>query len=259
MTFAIRESTLLVLVFLLQCGVSFALVWGEEPSQAAGEVVSTHRPSEQTRQPASEADFQAQVQHVEQLARSLEAGLKTYRQHLQTAMQQQGYGLHHPLFRTHINGFEQDQIDLEDADDYKRGLFAFSLKNAGQPLEPDPFGDWVEVQKWLDSFEATMDDANRVVARAHILVANSTENIPRDTFQKLRKRWQAAAGQATDAYEHAMAVRAVQYIDGETVPAPETFRYIYGGGRYVVICGFVVCSPQSATNADELNKIPVRH
>lgn len=74
MTFTVRESSLLGLVFILHCGVSFALVRGEALSQAPGEPVSPHRASEQTGLPASEADFQAQVQHVEQLARGLKAG-----------------------------------------------------------------------------------------------------------------------------------------------------------------------------------------
>jgi hypothetical protein len=38
------------------------------------------------------------------------------------------------------------------------GVFAFALKSAGQSLTPDPFADWAEVHKRLDSFEQTTDD-----------------------------------------------------------------------------------------------------
>jgi hypothetical protein len=259
MIFITRGSSLFGLLFILYCGVSFADVREDDPSEAPGEVASTYSGSDQTRKPASEADFREEVQRVEQLARGLEGRLKAYHEHLQTAMLKRGYGPYHPLFRTHVNGFLLDEIDLEDADEYKRGSFAFSLKAAGQALDPDPFSDWVAVQNWLDGFEATMDNARIVLARADLFVANSTENIPREVFQQLRKRWRAAAAQAMEAYDHAMAIRAVSYIGGETVPASQSYRFIRGGGRYGVICAFGVCSSQSTTTTDEATRVPVRH
>jgi hypothetical protein len=251
MTFITRGSSLLGLLFILHCCVSIVLAREDNASQAAGDIASTGSGSAQTREPASEADFREEVQRVEQLAQGIAGGLKTYHEHLQTAMQKKGFGPYHPLFRTHINGFLIDQIDLEDSDEYKRGSFALSLKTAGQPLDPDPFGDWLAVQKSLDGFEATMDNARMVMARADLFVANGKANIPRDIFQQLRKRWRAAAGQAMDAYDHATAIRAVFYIDGKTVHAPQSYRFIRGGVRYGVMCAFGVCSPQSAEANDE--------
>lgn len=259
MTIIARGSSLFGLVFILHCCVSSALVREDNPSQAPGDVASGYTGSDQTRKPASEADFRGEILRVEQLARGLEGGLKAYHEHLQAAMQKQGYGPYHPLFRTHVNGFQLDQIDLEDADEYRRGSFALSLKSAGQPLDPDPFGDWVAVQNWLDRFEATMDNARIVMARADLFVANSTENIPREVFQQLRKRWRTAAGQASEAYEHAMAVRAVLYLDGETIPVPQSYRFIRGGGRYAVACAFGVCSSQPAAATNEVENVPMRH
>ncbi len=242
---------------MVHCSVSSAVVREDSSAEAPGNITSARLGSDRTRKPANETDFRAEVLRVEQLARGLEGGLRTYHEHLQTAMLKQGYGPYHPLFRTHINGFVQDQIDLEDADEYRRGSFAFSLKASGKPLDPDPFGDWVTVQNWLDSFEATMDNARTVMAQADLFAANSTENIPREIFRQLRKRWRAASEQATEAYDHAMAIRAVLSIDGDTVPVPQSYRFISGGGRYATICAFGVCS--SSTTADESKDVPTRH
>lgn len=183
----------------------------------------------------SEADLDGAIQRVERLARDLEAGPKTYSEHLHRALYKLGYGRNDPLFRTSLNGFEQDQIDLDDADEFKMGAFAFSLKSAGQALNPDPFNDWPDVQKLLESFERTLEEARTVVARAGILSVHSDRNIRLETFQKLRKRWSAAVVQAMQAYEHALAIRAVLFSDGQMVPAPQTFRLILDGGRYAVI------------------------
>jgi hypothetical protein len=92
MTFITRGSSLFGLLFILNCGVSFADVQDDDPSEAPGEVASTYSGSDQTRKPASEADFREEVQRVEQLARGLEGRLKAYHEHLQTAMLKRGYG-----------------------------------------------------------------------------------------------------------------------------------------------------------------------
>jgi hypothetical protein len=183
----------------------------------------------------SEADLDGAIQRVEQLARDLETGPKTYSVHLHRALYKLGYGRNDPLFRTSLNGFEQDQIDLDDADEFKMGAFAFSLKRAGQALNPDPFDDWLDVQKLIEAFEPTLEQSRTVMARAGIIVLHSDRNIRLDAFQKLRKRWSAAVFQAMQAYEHAMAIRAVLFSDGEMVPAPQNFRLILDGGRYAVI------------------------
>jgi hypothetical protein len=199
------------------------------------EVAPAQGTLEHAGRPVSEADLRDAIQRVEELARDLEAGPKTYREHLQTALHKLGYSRYHPLFRTNLNGFEQSQIDLEDADEFRMGAFAFSLKSGGQPLNPDPFDDWVEVQKGIERFEPAMDEARKAVARAGTIAVNSTGNIRLEVFQKLRKRWSAAVVKAMQAYEHALAVRAVVFSDGKMVPAPETFRFIYDGGRYAVV------------------------
>jgi len=161
-----------------------------------------------------------------------------------------GYGPHHPLFRTNLNGFEQRQIDLEDADEFKMGSFAFALRSGGQPLSPDPFDDWVEVQRQLEAFEPTPDRARRIVARTSILAANTTANIPVDVFRKLSKRWRSAVVKATDAYENALAIRAVQYVDGQFAPAPQTLKFILYGGQYAIVCPMGACASQPAANHD---------
>lgn len=206
--------------------------------------------------PVSEAELRSAIESVEELDRGLETGCKAYRESLNVALHKLGYGPYHPLFRTSLNGFEQDQIDLEAADEFKMGSFAFSLKTSGQPLTPDPFNEWAQVQNRLDRFEATVDSARKVVTRADIYVFKSTDNTPREVFQKLKKRWRAAVAHANQAYEHALAVRAVLYDAGEMVPAPETFRFIYEGGKYAVICLFGQCPDQSIGNMGEWNKIP---
>jgi hypothetical protein len=255
----VSRLSLCGLLSLFHACVSFASVQDERPLQAPAEVALAPGTPELRRRPLSEADFRDAIQRVEELALDLEAGPKKYREHLQAALYKLGYGRYHPLFRTSLSGFEQDEIDLEDADEFKMGSFAFSLKSAGQPLSPDPFDDWVEVQKQIESFEPTMDDAREVVARAGMIAANSTENIRLEVFQKLRKRWGAAVLRAMEAYEHALAVRAVLFSNGEMVPATETFRLIYDGGRYAIICVFEACTSQSASNDDGVKKTPATH
>lgn len=254
-TSTVRGSLLFGLVFVLRCCVSFALVQGEDPLQTPGDVSPTQRTPESIGQPAGEADLRDAVQRAEELARDLEAGLKTYREHLKTVLYRLGYGPYHPLFRTRLNGFEQDQIDLEDLDAFKMGLFAFTLKSAGVRLDPDPFADWAELQKRLESFEPTMHAARRVVTQAGIFAVDSEANTSQEVFQKLRKRWRRAVRQATETYGHAIAVRPVLFEDGEMVPAPASVRYIPGGGRYAVVCAFGVCT-SGPTNSD-VNRVPV--
>lgn len=198
--------------------------------------------------PATEAEMREAVRDVEQLTQTLQLGLKKYRQHLEAALYRQGYGVYHPLFRTSLNGFEQDQIDLDDLDEYKMGRFAFELTSAGITLNPDPFHDWSEIQKSLASFESRLNEARTVIARSHIIGPRAERNISRNEWLKLEKRWRSASLQAADLYEHAIAVRAVQFEGGEMVPARPTIRYIVGGGRYGVICGFGVCTSSPDTN-----------
>jgi len=241
-----RSTSLLMISFCF--GSSFAFVREEGSPQTRPQI-----------QAVSEADFRSAIQSVQDLARGLETGCKTYREKLDLALQKLGYGPYHPLFRTSLNGFELDQIDLEAADEFKMGSFVFSLKSSGQPLAPDPFDTWAQVQKRLDSFESTLDSARKVVTHADVYAFNSSGNIPREVFQKLKERWRVAVTQATQAYEHALAVRAVLYEDGEMVPAPETFRFIYGGGKYAVICLFGQCTGQSLGSIGEINRIPPIH
>lgn len=167
------------------------------------------RPAQAGERPATEAEFRVAVEHAEQLAHGLQFELKRYREHLLVAVLRQGYGLHHPLFRTHLNGFVQKQVGLTDLNELKMGRFAFELKSSGKRLEPDPFPVWTEVQTWLVRYETSMDEERRVVARTNIFIAHGSQNIPLETFQKLRKRWRTATQQAGDAYSHALAVRAV--------------------------------------------------
>jgi hypothetical protein len=225
------------LLFVFHCCRTFALVPGEGLPQEPKEVVPDLRKS-------SEADFRDAIQRVEDLAQVLEA--RTYREHLQEALHKLGYGPYHPLFRTSLNGFEQHQIDLEAADEFKMGSFAFLLKSEGQVLSPDPFDDWLKVQKRLEIFEPAMEGARNAVARTGILAANATGNMPVEVFRKLSKRWRAAEVRATSAYEHALAVRAVLYSDGELTLAPQTFRLVLDGGQYAVVCVSGACTSQPA-------------
>ena len=225
---------------------ALVLVPAEGSTQQPDEVAPALKtPADSVRAP-NEVDFLDAIQRVEELAQGLEA--RAYRDHLQEALLKLGYSRYHPLFRTSLNGFERRQINLEDADEYKMGSFAFSLKSAGQVLSPDPFDDWLKVQSRLDTFERTMEGARNVVAHANILAVNTTGNMSLEVFRKLSKRWRTAVGKATDAYEHALAVRAVLYSDGELRPAPETFRFIIDGGPYALVCGFGVCNSPPATN-----------
>jgi len=245
------KSFLLLLVFC-SCG-GLANVREEGFPQALS------AKSTPTTRPVNERDFRGAIQDVQDLARALETGCKAYRENLALALHRLGYGPYHPLFRTSLNGFELDQIDLEAADEFKMGAFAFSLKTAGQRLNPDPFEKWVQVQKRLDTFEKTLDAARGIVTRADIYALNSPENIPREVFLKLRKQWLAAVTHANDAYQHALAVRAVLDENGELVPAPESFRFIYDGGKYGVICLFGQCADQPVGVIDEANRIPPIH
>lgn len=244
-----RRSALFGVLFLSLDCVSFALITEEGSPQEPAGVATSPRAAGYLGQPVSEADFLSAIQRVENLARDLETGPKIYREHLQQALYKLGYGPHHPLFRTSLNGFEQDEIDLEDADAFKMGSFAFSLKSTGQPLTPDPFDDWPAVQNRLDNFQPTLDASRRVASQTDVFAAGSTQNIRLDVFNKLRKRWRAAVIRAIEAYEHALAVRAVQYKDGAMVPAPQTLRFIYEGGRYAAICPSSGCINQRPTGS----------
>jgi hypothetical protein len=208
-----------------------------------------------TSEPATEAEFRDAVQHAERLARGLQFELKRYRQHLHAAMLQQGYGLHHPLFRTSVNGFKQNQVDLDDLDEFKMGRFAFQLQTEGKTLEPDPFLTWTEVRNWLAQYQTTMDDARSVVARTGLFVAHGEQNIPREVFERLNKRWRKAVQQAALAYQHAAAVRAVEFEDGAMVPAEANVRLIPGGGRYAGFCAFKICTSGPPNANGEVRRI----
>jgi hypothetical protein len=249
---SLRLSSLIALLVCSRPG--FAFVPEEGLPQASNEkLMATHA------EPVTELDFRSAILRVQDLAWGLETGCKAYRQNLDLALHKLGYGPYHPLFRTSLNGFDLDQIDLEAADEFKMGSFAFSLKSSGQTLTPDPFEQWVQVQRRLDTFEKTLDGARRVVTRAGIYAFNSKDNIPREVFVKLRKQWLAAVAHATEAYEHALAVRAVLDDDGEMVPAPESFRFIYDGGKYGVICLFGQCSDQSIGSINDASRVPPIH
>ena len=206
--------------------------------------------------PATEAELRSALADVDQLTRSLQDDLTRYRKHLQVALWRQGYGPYHPLFRTSLNGFEQDQIDLEDLDEFKMGELAYVLQDMGTALSPDPFCDWRKVQKSLAEFEERMNNARRVVARSNIFLADSDQNIPPGILRQLRKHWLVIEERATAVFEHAMAVRAVEFDDGEIVPMPANVRRIYGGGRYAVICAFSVCTTQPSAGG-EGGRIPL--
>jgi hypothetical protein len=241
-----RPSSLCGSWFVFHCCAALALVPAEGSTQQPDEFPPALKtPADSVRAP-NESNFLDAIQRVEELAQGLEA--KTYRDHLQEALLRLGYSQYHPLFRTSLNGFERRQINLEDADEYKMGSFAFSLKSSGQVLNPDPFDDWLKVQSRLDTFERTMEGARNVAAHANILALNAAGNMSLEVFRKLSKRWHTAVSKATDAYEHALAVRAVLYSGGELRPAPETFRFVVDGGQYAVVCGFGVCNSPPATN-----------
>ena len=206
--------------------------------------------------PATEAELRTAIEDVEQLSHDLQSGLKRYRYHLLAALAQEGYGRYHPLFRTSLNGFQQDQIDLDDLDEFKMGEFAYTLQSAGILLDPDPFADWIEIQKRLEIFDTRLNNAWRVVARSNIFVVHNADNIPRDTLRKLRKHWAAILDQVTNAHEHAMAVRAVSFEHGDMLPTPPNVRRLFEGGRYVVICGFDVCTSQPDVHGPEDSRIP---
>ncbi len=219
----------------------------ESSPQLPGDLSRRLRTLADEQKPVSEAELRNAIQRVEQLAESLQT--RTYREELRDALRKLGYGEHDPLFRTSLNGFEEREIDLDDADEFKRGAFAFGLRSAGHVLSPDPFDGWIEVQKQIDAFEPTMAGARRIVARGSVLAADTAGSIPLDVFRKLSKRWRAAVSRATEAYEHALAIRAVEYNDGELIPAQQSFRYIFDGGRYAVICAMDACSSQSADHS----------
>lgn len=194
-------------------------------------------------QPVTEADLRSAVQRVEQLAKDLRTELKCYHDHLESAMWRLGYGPYHPLFRTNVNGFFQEQFDLADFDQHKMGSLALDLKKQGKALMPDPFIDWVEIQSLLDNYQATVDGARKVVARTDIVDASSDQNISAEAFAKLKKRWREAVLQAGLAHDHAMAVRAVQFENGEMIPAESTIRLL-PGGKAATICFMNVCDDQ---------------
>lgn len=239
---SVQLSICIPLLVPALCG-TLVVVPAEGSPQLPDDITLTLRTLADEEKPVSETDFRNAIQRVEELAELLQA--TRYREELREALRKLGYGEHDPLFRTSLNGFEQRQIDLDDADEFKRGSFAFSLRNAGQILTPDPFDGWIKVQKQIDAFEPTMSGARRIVARGSVLAANTGGNIPIDVFRKLSKRWRDAVSKATEAYEHALAIRAVEYSDGELTPAPQNFRFILDGGRYAVICAMATCSSPS--------------
>jgi hypothetical protein len=245
---SVRRSSLCCLLLVFLCCGTFIPLSAEGFPQAPSAVDANFKTPTGSERHLTESDLREAIQRVEELAKALEA--RTYRQHLREALSNLGYGLHHPLFRTSLNGFEQRQIDLEDADEFKMGSFAFSLRSGGQPLRPDPFDDWLEVQLQLEAFEPTLDRARRIVAGTSILAANTTANIPFDVFRKLSKRWRSAVVKATDAYENALAIRAVQYVDGQFAPAPQTLKFILYGGQYAIVCPMGECASLPAANHD---------
>jgi hypothetical protein len=129
----------------------------------------------------------------------------------------------------------------------------------GTLLDPNPFADWKEVLKNLAEFDAKIDNARRVITRSNIFDAHSGQNIPPKVLRQLRKHWLVTVEQATNAYEHAMAVRAVDFEDGEIVPAAPKVRRIFGGGRYGVICAYNVCTSQSTIHDGEISRVPPVH
>ncbi len=191
---------------------------------------------------ASESELRKAVQSAENLAQELRSGLKSYHDHLVAAMYRLGYTQYNPLFRTNLDGFSENQIDLEALDEFKMGRLAFELRSEGKQLAPDPFLDWAQVQSVVEEFPKTLETARKVVMRADIIDASSTENIPTDTFRKLRNRWRAALREASDSYDHARAVRAVQFENGAMVASPVSIRSIPGASPYAVACGFRMCS-----------------
>jgi hypothetical protein len=193
--------------------------------------------------PVSEEALRESVAHVEQMSKDLQAGLKTYHQQLLVSMFKLGYGQYHPVFSTRVNGFETRPFNLEDFAEFKMGRLAFDLRSQGTQLVPDPFLVWADVQRLIDDFNDTIDNARRVVVRTSIVDSNSSQNIPDEDFRKLMSRWRAAVKRANDQYEHALAVRAVLYEKGELVPAPPTIKWSSGGTNAATICGFGICPP----------------
>jgi hypothetical protein len=237
-SFILRRCLALVLC------AAFAAVPGGSFPQLPSDAAPRLRTLAGDESPVGEAEVRKAIQRVEELAVSLQA--RAYREELREALRKLGYGEHDPVFRTSLNGFAQRQIDLDDADEFKRGAFAFSLRSAGQRLTPDPFDGWIKIQKQIDAFEPTMSGARATIARGGILAAEGPGNIPIDTFRKLSRRWRDAVSKATEAYEHALAIRAVEYSGGELTPAPQNFRFILNGGRYAAICASEVCSSPPA-------------
>jgi hypothetical protein len=200
----------------------------------------------QTRQSTNEAELRDAVQTAEKFSRDLRTELKRYHEHLLTALYRLGLGEHHPLFRTNIDGFSTDEIDLEALDEYKMGRVAYQLKSDGAKLEPDPFADWAEVQNLMDDFRVTMDHARHVVASADVMDVRhgvgSAGNLAPGTYKKLLNRWRAANITASEAYDQAKAIRAVRFEDGIMVAAEPNVLAIPGAGPYVRACAFKVCS-----------------
>jgi hypothetical protein len=194
-------------------------------------------------QGVTEAAFREAVEHTEQLGNDLRSTLKIYERDLRAALFHLGYGPHHPIFRTSLNGFYQSDIDLDDLGEFKMGRFAFELRSRGTQLTPDPFVAWAEVQKQLDRFQATMESARRVVTRAHVLDAASDGNIPAEAFRKLTSRWRAVVNRASDAHEHAAAVHPVEFQGGVMVPAEQSIRMYSGGTAFAALCRKSTCAP----------------
>lgn len=193
-------------------------------------------------QPTSETELRDAVQSAEKLVKELRTDLKNYHEHLLTALYRLGYTQYHPLFRTNLDGFSANEIDLEALDEYKMGRMAFDLLSEGTQLTPDPFSDWAAVQRCMESFQKRVDSARRVVARADVLDASSAGNISSTTYRRLQSRWRAAILGAADLYDHARAIRAVKFENGVMVAAEPNVRAIPGVGPYAVPCVFKTCA-----------------
>jgi hypothetical protein len=191
---------------------------------------------------ATEAEFRDAVQVTEDFARQFRSSLKTYHDHLLSALYRLGYSPFHPLFRTMLDGFSVNQIDLEALDEFKMGRLAFQLRSQGTPLAPDPFVDWAQVQNYLEKYPKTIDPARRIAARADILDAASPSNIPPDVFRKLMSRWRSAIRGASESYDRARAVAAVRFQNGVMVPSEANVRALPDAGAYASACGSGMCS-----------------
>lgn len=195
---ASRWGPLLAAAFLLNT------VFAQNPTPAA---------------PVTEAEFRGAINQVEELARSLDQEIKIYREHLKAAMEKYGSGFYDPALRQKLAGFAADiqSGDPDQTENMRMIIFASLLKTAGVHLDPDPLRDWGEIQKHLDDFQNTVDNARLVVTRGNIFVAGSTENIPLKELRKLTKQWHEALKHAEKQRAQAESIRPVNLKPGETL------------------------------------------